>query len=206
MLQGPAASRRKIIDVARYCVIQHQGQVRPRHLDLGFCLSLDIRIYRECNLVGLVNRSRFRFLLAEAVAFLQGHQFQAVYAIQQLLKLAFQPLIGFHFYWSRQEQIEGCVEVLLGRFQVPALIICLASRVLLLDLRDEIGDRIDHELRSGFRLLCDWRRIRMTLWGLRRGHRGQRRGICLRWRQKGRWALGCLACSSSQNRRPERSD
>ena len=118
-------------------------------LDLGFGFGFDVLIDRRSQLVGFVNRRWFGLLLSEAVALLQGGEFEAVDAVEHAVEFLFETVVsgvfGLEIESAAEKQVEGGVEILLGGFEVPGVVVVLSGLVFLFDAGDQVGDGIGLE-------------------------------------------------------------
>ena len=101
--------------------------------DLCFRLCLDSGIDRESDVVGLINRCRFRFLLRRGISIFQ---LQAIHTIEHTVEFALHPFVGTYFRGASCDEVECTIKALLGCVQMASLIVVLTRLILTLDLRD----------------------------------------------------------------------
>src|SRR5579872_6266632 len=205
-LKRPTTPRREVIDITRNLIGHHQRQIRVRCLHFGFCLCLDVLIYRESGLVSLVDRCWRRFLLGEPVTLLQRLQLQAIYPIQDLIKFLLQSLVRADVQRAREQQIESAIKTFFGGFQVPGLVVLLTSLIFLLDLCDQFSRWISN---CAVGSLWYWYRLRVAcLLGRGGGRLRYGRRACLFCWQQGIWFLrrltGCAAEGGSSHQDKQR--
>ena len=145
---------------------------------LGLRLCLDGRIDGEGDVVGLIDGRGLGAALGESIAGLQRLQLQLVSRLDDPVELALQPLIALDTDRSTQQEVEGGVEVVLGRLHVSGRVVGLTPGVFSFGAGDQLFHGVDRGRRWG-RLrrygLDDGRRWRKS-WcdGLGRGQRGIR--------------------------------
>src|SRR2546430_7052174 len=100
----------------------------------------------------------FGLLLGESVPFLQRLHVFAVHTFENAVQFLLHALVGVDIQRASEQQIESSIKVLLGRVQMPSFVIVPSCLVLLLNLRNNVGDRIWFRLW----LLC---RDRCWRWG-----------------------------------------
>src|SRR5580698_6440186 len=148
--------------------------------DLGLRLRFEIRVNRERDLVGFVDRRWLRFLLGKPVAFLQGLQLEAVYAIQDTVKFLLQALVRAQVQRTPEQKVEGAIEILFGSFEVPSFIVVLPELVFVFNLRNQLSDGIRLNLK-----LSLYSGTGLSIWN---GLRSWRGSCAQRWRGRGpRW-------------------
>src|SRR5438445_2333091 len=201
MLQRGASAGREIIYVASHGVRQHERQIRASGLNLHLGLCFYLWINREGDAVGFVNGCRFGLLLGESVPFLQRLHVFAVHTFENAVQFLLHALVGVDIQRASERQIESSIKVLLGRVQMPSFVIVPSCLVLLLNLRNNVGDRIWFRLWLLCRDRCwRWGGLLHVGRGWLRDRRSRLEGRCLglRGRQKRRGPLGCLASYARQ--------
>ena len=173
-LDGAASAGGEVIDEAGDLVGHHQREIGVRTLDLGFGFGFDVLIDRRSQFVRFVDRRWFGLLFREAVALLQGGEFEAVDAIEKAVELALEAVVGGEIESAAEQLVESGVKTLLRGFEVPGVIVVQSCLVFLFDTSDQIG----HGISGGYDRL-----------GLRWGLGGDRHGGLLRLRF--RRAAGC---------------
>ena len=101
--------------------------------DLCFRLCLDIGIDRESNVIGLINRGRFRFLFGRGISIFQ---LQAVHPIQETIELALHSLVRTYLRGTGHDEVECAIETLLGGVCLAGLVVVLPRLILALRLCD----------------------------------------------------------------------
>src|SRR5579863_1753750 len=145
-LQCSPPTCRKVTDVSGYRVRHHQRQIGVRGLDFSFSLCLEVRVNRERDLVGFVDRRGLRLLLRKAIAFLQGLKLETVYAVEDTVKFLLQALVRAQVQGTPQQEIEGAIEVLFGSFEMPGFIVVLPDFVFIFNLGNQLSDGIRFNL------------------------------------------------------------
>src|ERR1700682_2537707 len=102
-----------------------------RGFDLCFRLGLDIGIDRESDVIGLINRRRFRFWLRRR---LSVFQLQAIHTIEDAVELALNSLVGTYFGGAPGDEVECAIKALLGGVRMASLIVVLPRLILALDV------------------------------------------------------------------------